>query len=176
MRSASVESHVLHETNRTIVSYCSSNQAAFKGKVFAGKRTSEALDETFVIATQVTDSSCSGVDVTCGYICTITDVSVMFDLQGLAGSHHYLVAFPFWVEVGAALGSTHWQAGQAVFEDVCELWKVQRASRHSGVKTHASFAAPDRVIGLNSLGTSCSDVALVAFPTDMKNDHTIGGR
>ena len=169
-------SHVLHEINRTIVSYCSSNQIAFKGKVFAGKHASEALDETFVIATGVTDSSCSAADVTCGYIGTVTDVSVMFDLQRLAGSHHYLVAFPVWVEVGTTLGSTHWQASQAVFEDVCELWKVQRASRHSGVKTHASFAAPDRVVELNSPGTSCSDVALAGFPTDMKNDHTIGGR
>jgi hypothetical protein len=97
-------------------------------------------------------------------------VTVQFDHQRLAETHHFAIAFAFRIEVRTALTAAHWKTGQRVLEALLEAEELQDAERDVGVKPHAAFVGADRIVELNSPGAIRANVSQIVFPADSE-DH-----
>ena len=94
--------------------------------------------------------------------------------EALAEAHHFIVGFPFGVEVGTALSAAHGQRGQAVLEDLLEAEKLQDAQVDRWVEAQTAFVRTDGRIELDAVALVDLHLSAVIGPRHTEHDGPFG--
>ena len=165
--------HLAHEVHDAVAGGLGATDAATKIDTLAGDGSGEGVGEAFVLAEEVADLTASNADVTGGHIGVRSDVVVEFRHERLTKAHDLAVAFLLGIEIGPALGATHRETREAVFEDLFEAEELQHALSDGGMKTHPAFVGSNGVAELDAPGAIRAHVACVIDPTYTERDHAI---
>ena len=156
--------HVLAEVDAAVAGGFGAAGAAAVGQAFSSQRADEAVLHALVLAEEVADLAGAHADVAGGHVGVFADVAGQLGHEALAEAHDFAVALVAGVEVGAALGPAHGQAGEAVFEGLLKAQELQHALRDGGVETQAALVGADGVVELHPPGPVGPDLAVVVFP------------
>ena len=166
--------HVLKEIHRAVAGGFGAGMAAAEGQPLAGDdAAAEAVGEPQVLAKEISHLAPADADVAGRNVSVWPDVVVQFQHHGLAEAHHLVFALAVGVEVGAALGATHRQPGEAVLEDLLEAQELEDADGDAGVEAQAALVRADGVAELHPPSAVDAHVAGVVLPGDAEGDDAI---
>src|SRR5690606_12054967 len=129
-RVATPVEHVLAEVDTAVAGRPRPDERTAEGHALAGEDTGDAVLQALVRAVQIPDLPGTHADVAGGDVGVLADVAVQLHHERLAEPHHLALAVRLRVEVAAALGPAHGQAGQRVLEHLLEGEALEHALVH----------------------------------------------
>ena len=167
---AAAGQHFLSKIDAPITGRFGTQQGPTPLETFAGQDTTEAVDESLVLAEQKTNLTAADADVARRHIRIRPDMAVELGHQGLAEPHHFLIAFAFGVKVRAPLAATHGERGQGILEHLFEGQELEDAERDRGVEPKSTLIRSDGAVHLDSKSTVELDLAAVVDPGNAKHE------
>ena len=93
--------------------------------------------------------------------------------EALAEAHDLRVALALGVEVGAAFGAAHGQAGQAVLQDLLKAQELQDGQVHGGMEAETALVGADGGVELHPVSPVHMHLAVVVHPGHPEADHAL---
>ena len=165
--------HLAQEVRRAVAGCLLAHQTAAEGQPLAGEDAREAVAEPQVGAEQIADLAGAHADVARRHVGFRADVAMQFAHHRLAEAHHFVGALAARVEVRAALGAAHRQAGEAVLEDLLEAEELEDALGDRGMEAQAALVRADGVVELHPPGAIDAYPPGVVQPRDAKDDDAV---
>ena len=166
--------HFLGQVAQAVSGGLGTDQRAAEFQTLAGEDAGVvAAADTAVLAEQEADLTGTDADITGGHVHELADMAVQLSHEALAEAHDFAVALALGVEVTAALGTAHGQAGQAVFQNLLEAQEFQDGQVDRGVEPKAALVRADGGAELDAVAAVDMDLSLVVNPRHPEGDHTL---
>src|SRR6185369_4078206 len=93
-----------------------------------------------------------------------TDVPKQLGHKRLAKPHDFIVRFPLWIEICAALATAHRQGSERILEDLFKREELQDAGINRRMESEPSLVRPEGAIHLDAKPAVYLDLTLVVDP------------
>ena len=165
--------HLGREVDAAVAGRLRADQRAAPVQALAGEHAGELVAQLLVHAEQEADLAPADADVTGRDVGVGADVALELRHEGLAETHHLVVALALGVEVRAALAAAHGQRGQRVLEHLLEGEELEDPQVDRGVEAQAALVGTDGAVHLDPEAAVDLDAALVVEPRHAEQDHPL---
>jgi hypothetical protein len=113
-------------------------------------------------------------DVTRRHVRIRPDVTLQFEHERLAETHHFSVRLRLRIEVRTALAATHGQGRQRVLEDLFEAQELENRRIHAGVEAQATLVRPQGAAELETEAAVYLHPPPIIRPRHPEDDLALG--
>jgi len=97
----------LREIHRAVPCGFGTDQGTAPAERLTRQHAGELVAQTLVLAEKIADFAAAHADIPGGNVRVRADMARQLRHEGLAETHHFIVALAFRVEIGAALAAAH---------------------------------------------------------------------